>query len=55
LAKHLGLYRDQGPSEQPGDRPLSDLSDEELIESIMDEWARWGPLIEADAKRLRAS
>jgi phage terminase small subunit len=53
LSKHLGLYRDQGPSKRSGDRPLSDMSDAELIESIMDKWARFGPLIEGEARRLR--
>jgi phage terminase small subunit len=67
LRKHLGLYRDQGPSKRShlglyrdqeaskrsGDRPLSDMSDAELIESIMDKWARFGPLIEGEARRLR--
>jgi phage terminase small subunit len=35
LSKHLGLYRDQGPSEPPAERPLSHLRDEELIERIL--------------------
>jgi phage terminase small subunit len=35
LAKHLGLYRDQEPSEQPAERRLSHLTDEELIERIL--------------------
>jgi hypothetical protein len=29
------------------------MSYEELIESIMDKWARMGPLIEGEARRLR--
>jgi phage terminase small subunit len=53
LSKHLGLYRDQGLSERLGDRPPSDMSDEELIESVLDKWARLGPWIEGEARRLR--
>jgi phage terminase small subunit len=53
LSKHLGLYRDQEPSEQPRDRPLSDTSYEELTELLLDKWARLGPLIEGEARRLR--
>ena len=53
LSKHLGLYRDQGPSERPSDRPLSDLSYEELTDLLLDKWARLGPLIEGEARRLR--
>ena len=53
LSKHLGLYRDQGPSERPSDRPLSDMSYEELTDLLLDKWARLGPLIEGEARRLR--
>src|ERR671919_587981 len=42
LSKHLGLYRDQGPSERPSDRPLSDMSYEELTDLLLDKWARLG-------------
>lgn len=50
ICKHLGLFRDQGPSEQPNDRPLSGLSDKELLESVLGKWARWGPPIEGEAR-----
>lgn len=50
LCKHLGLYRDQRPSEQPDDRPLSDLSNEELIERLLDKRALWASVIEGKAE-----
>jgi phage terminase small subunit len=53
LSKHLSLYRDQGPSERPHVPALSDLSDQELAERLLEEWARCGPLIEAQARRSR--
>jgi hypothetical protein len=53
LSGHLGLYRDQEPSEKPGGHRLSDLSDEELIERVRDRLARLGPLIEGEPKRSR--
>ena len=36
LSNHLGLYRDQGASEQARDRPLTDLTDEELYQRLLD-------------------
>jgi phage terminase small subunit len=36
LSRHLGLYRDQVPSEQRHDRPLTDLTDEELYQRLLD-------------------
>jgi hypothetical protein len=35
LSPHLGLYRDQEPSEQPAERRLSHLTDEESIARIL--------------------
>jgi phage terminase small subunit len=55
LCKHLGLYQNQKPSEQPEHRPVSDLTDEELCQRLLVEWARCVPLIEAEANRLRDS
>jgi phage terminase small subunit len=46
LCKHLGLYRDQGSAERPVDRPLSDLSDEELCQRLLDARARVNRAIE---------
>jgi phage terminase small subunit len=40
LSKHLGLDRDQGPSEQVRDRPLSGLSEEELYQRLLEARAR---------------
>jgi hypothetical protein len=40
LSKRLGLYRDQEASERGRDRPLSDLSDEELYQRLSDARAR---------------
>jgi phage terminase small subunit len=46
LSEHLGLYRDQRPSEQPGgERPLSDLSDE-LYQRLLDTRVRLNRAIE---------
>jgi hypothetical protein len=36
LSRHLGLYHDQVPSEQGRDRPLTDLTDEELYQRLLD-------------------
>jgi phage terminase small subunit len=36
LYNHLGLYRDRRPSERLSDRPVSDLSDEELYQRLLD-------------------
>jgi phage terminase small subunit len=36
LSRHLGLYHDQVPSEQGHDRPLTDLTDEELYQRLLD-------------------
>ena len=55
LCRHLGLYQNQKPLEQSQDRPIADLTDEELCHRLLDEWARCGPLIEAEANRLRHS
>jgi hypothetical protein len=35
IGRHLSLYRDREPSEQPAERRLSDLTDEELIQRIL--------------------
>lgn len=36
LCKHLGLYQNQKPLEQPDHSPVSDLTDEELYQWILD-------------------
>jgi hypothetical protein len=55
LSKHLGLYRDQGRSEPALGPALSDLTDQELAQRLLEEWARLGPAIEREARRLRDS
>ena len=55
LCRLLGLYQNQQPSEQSQGRPVSDLTDGELSQRLLEQWARWGPLIEAEANRLRDS
>ena len=53
LSRHLGLDRDQGPSERPGDRSLSDLSDEELYQRLLDARARltWATSMSKDERK----
>ena len=46
LSRHLGLYHDQVPSEQGRDRPLTDLTDEELYQRLLDARVRLNRAIE---------
>jgi hypothetical protein len=46
LSRHLGLYHDQVPSEQGRDRPLADLTDEELYQRLLDARAKLNWAIE---------
>jgi phage terminase small subunit len=48
LSKHLGLYHNQQASEQPDHRPLTDLTDEELYERLLDARARLNRAIELE-------
>jgi phage terminase small subunit len=54
LWKHLCLYRDQELSEQPDHRPLSDLSDEELYQRLLDARVRLSQAIEHEQGRAMA-
>lgn len=48
ICKHLGLFRDQGPSEQPNDRSLSDMGDEELYQRLLHAKAELDRVIELE-------
>jgi phage terminase small subunit len=48
LCKHLGLYQTQEVSEQPDHRPLTDLTDEELYERLLDARVRLNRAIELE-------
>jgi phage terminase small subunit len=48
LCKHLGLYQNQEISEQPDHRPLTDLTDQELYQRLLDARARLNRAIELE-------
>ena len=48
LCKHLGLYQNQEASEQPKRRPLTDLTDEELYQRLLDTRVRLNRAIELE-------
>ena len=54
LSKHLGLYGDQQGSEQARDRPLTDLTDEELYRRLLDARVRLSQAIEHEQGRAMA-